>query len=204
MVVWVKKVFGFLWCYIRVILIWIQTGRINKIALTFHWKTRVVMMPTWSSLVAPEYEIMTTSSTTTDKVGIMTILGFRCFCDLLNYWYWRACDVHNFLKSPMTKYRAISDARIFFTIILLSCWDAEGKLQRPQWRPGQSPWHTFRFYVQFWHMHTPQNQTERNGRNQYVLPFRYPSIRCVKYIALSFPRRLMKNKGSYSVGEVVN
>ena len=43
-----------------------------------HWKARVVMMPTLSSLVAPEVVVMTTSGATSDdKVGIMTTPGFQ-------------------------------------------------------------------------------------------------------------------------------
>ena len=45
-------------------------------------KMSVIMMPTLSSLVAPEVVIMTTSvATSYDKVGIMTILVFGVIHD---------------------------------------------------------------------------------------------------------------------------
>ena len=45
-----------------------------------HWKQRVVMMPTLSSLVAPEVVKITTFGATSDgKDGIMTTLSFSVF-----------------------------------------------------------------------------------------------------------------------------
>ena len=45
----------------------------------WHWKPRIIMMPTLSSLVALEVVIMTTSSSTSDdKFGIMKSLNFLC------------------------------------------------------------------------------------------------------------------------------
>ena len=51
-----------------------------------HWK--VVMMPTLSSLAAPEVVIMTTSDATSDdKVGIMITLSFQCCSSVgMNHW----------------------------------------------------------------------------------------------------------------------
>ena len=43
-----------------------------------YWKSRDIMMPTLSLLVAPEDVVMTTSGATSDdKVGIMTTLGLK-------------------------------------------------------------------------------------------------------------------------------
>ena len=42
-----------------------------------HWKQRLLMMPTLSSVMAPLSLIMTNYAISDDKVGIMTTLGFR-------------------------------------------------------------------------------------------------------------------------------
>ena len=52
-------------------------------ATGFHWKYRVVMMPTLSSLAAPQVVVTTTrGATTDDKVGIIIQLAMSTTCDV--------------------------------------------------------------------------------------------------------------------------
>ena len=64
---------------------------------TTHSRLRVVMVPTSSSLAAPEVVVKTISSA--DKVGIMATLGFQCSfsgpCPAVSSYKGQVCWVHD-------------------------------------------------------------------------------------------------------------
>ena len=77
--------------------------------MTLHWKAKVVMMPTMSSLSVPEVVFMTNSGVNDDKkVGIMTIPGFQCSCQQS-----RAIKFSYFLQSAKAN---SNDNRMFVEI----------------------------------------------------------------------------------------
>ena len=51
---------------------------VSPSAFVSHWKLRVTMIPTFSSLAVLEVVVMTTPCATSDKVGIETTIGFQC------------------------------------------------------------------------------------------------------------------------------
>ena len=110
--------------------------------ISMYWNMRVAIIPTLSSMMAAQVVITTTCvATIDDKVGIMITLHFQCTRKEDLYWN-RVLGMCNPILTLIHWNRKV----IRMTALLIT-GDIEGKLQRLQWWPGQSPWQPFRFHA---------------------------------------------------------